>query len=274
MEENNLINKEELATKETTEIIKEKAKNQMPIVSAIIVAGVLIAGAILLRGSSLPTQTNPQGNGIPVTTTTLAPVSATDRILGDSKAKVTLVMYEDFQCVFCGAVSGLQPNQPDIAAAIQYLKQKVDPNWTPFMPVVDNYVKNGEVQLVFRDYPFLGPESITAAEAARCAGDQGKFWDYENYLFAHQGGENKGAFSNPNLESFAKTLGLDATTFNKCLESGKYAQAVADSKTEGDAAGVTGTPKGFILVNGKISSVIDGAEPASMVTPKIEAALK
>jgi len=121
-------------------------------------------------------------------------------------------------------------------------------------------VKNGEVKLVFRDYPFLGPESITAAEAARCAGDQGKFWDYDNYLFAHQGGENKGAFSNPNLEAFAKTLSLNTTTFNQCLESGKYAQAVADSKTEGTNAGVTGTPKGYILKDGKIVGTIDGAE--------------
>jgi protein-disulfide isomerase len=271
MEENNLINKEELATKETTEIIKEKAKNQMPIVSAIIVAGVLIAGAILLRGSSLPTQTNPQGNGIPVTTTTLAPVSATDRILGDSKAKVTLVMYEDFQCVFCGAISGLQP---DTTPLIQSLKQR-DPTWTPFMQnVINNYVKNGNVLLVYRDYAFLGSESVQSAEAARCAGDQGKFWEYHDYLFAHQGEENKGNFSNPNLESYAKNLGLNTGTFNTCLESGKYAQAVTDSKAEGDAAGVTGTPKGFILKDGAIATTIDGAESYTTVKQKLDNALK
>jgi len=250
--------------------------NQKPIVSAIIIAGVLIAGAILLRGGKPATSLNTQanGSGIPVTTGTLAPVSSTDRTIGNPNAKVTLVMYEDFQCVFCGAVSGSRPDQIDIAAAIQYLKQKVDPNWAPFMPVVMDYVQKGSIRLVYRDWAFLGPESVQSAEAARCAGDQGKFWEYHDYLFAHQNGENKGAFSNPNLESFAKTLGLQTTTFNKCLESGKYAQAVADSKTEGANAGVTGTPKGFILKDGKIVDIIDGAEPASTVTAKIDSALK
>lgn len=249
---------------------KRLKSNQMPIISAIILAAVIIAGAILLRNGK-PTSGNAgtTSGGIPVTTATLAPVGPNDRTQGNTNAKVTLIMYEDFQCVFCGAVSGLQSNTP----AIQYLL-KSDPSWTPFMPVVNNYVKNGEVKLVYRDYPFLGPESIQSAEAARCAGDQGKFWDYNNYLFAHQGEENKGTFSNPNLESFAKILSLNTSTFNQCLESGKYAQAVADSKTEGDAAGVTGTPKGFILVNGKIVSTIDGAEDATSVKQKLDAALK
>ena len=247
--------------------------NTNTIVSAIIIVAFVIAGAILLRGSKPPTLQNLQANnnGITVSTATLAPVSAQDRTMGNPNAKVTIVMYEDFQCVFCGAVSGLQP---DTNAAIQYLKQKVDPSWTAFMPVILDYVKNGSVQFVYRDYPFLGPESIEAAEAARCAGDQGKFWEYHDYLFAHQTGENKGAFSNPNLESFAKTLGLQTADFNKCLEGGKYAQAVADSKTEGANAGVTGTPKGFILKNGALVSTIDGAEPATMVKQKIDAALK
>ncbi|MFZ1019745.1 MAG: thioredoxin domain-containing protein [Minisyncoccia bacterium] len=246
--------------------------NQNGIVGAIIVAGVLIAGAILLKGSHSPTQVNPSagGNGIPITTTALAPVGPTDRTLGNPNAKVALVMYEDFQCVYCGAISGSQPNTP----LIQSLKQN-DPTWTPFMPeIVNNYVKNGSVLLVYRDYAFLGPESAEAAQAARCAGDQGQFWEYHDYLFAHQKGENQGAFSNPNLESFAKILGLNTINFNQCLDSGKYAQAVAASKAEGDAAGVTGTPKGFILVNGKVVSTIDGAEPWSTVQPKIDAALK
>ena len=190
--------------------------------------------------------------------------------MGNPNAKVTLVMYEDFQCVFCGAVSGSQSNTP----AIQYLL-KNDPSWTPFMPVVMNYVKNGSIQFVYRDYPFLGPESTRAAEAARCAEDQGQFWQYHDYLFAHQGEENKGTFSDPNLESFAKTLGLNTIDFNNCLSSNKYGQAVADSKTEGDTAGVTGTPKGFILINNnKLVATIDGAESAPMVQQKLDAALK
>jgi protein-disulfide isomerase len=245
--------------------------NQNAVVSAIVIAGVLIAGAILLRGNKPSAPTNApanNGNGIPITI--LAPVGPGDRIIGNPQAKVALVMYEDFQCVFCGAVSGSLSNTP----AIQYLL-KNDPHWTAFMPVVMNYEKKGNIQFVYRDYPFLGQESIRAAEAARCAEDQSQFWQYHDYLFAHQGEENKGTFSDSNLKSFAKDLNLNTADFNNCLDSNKYAQAVADSKNEGDKAGVTGTPKGFILINNnEIASTIDGAESAPTVQQKLDNALK
>ena len=239
-----------------------------PIVGAIILAGVLIAGAILLKGNSAPAPQNALNNG--TVATTLAPISAQDRTLGNPQAKVALVLYEDFQCPFCAAVNGVQSNP----ALIQSLKQQ-DPSWTPFMPgVMNDYVNKGTALFVYRDYAFLGPESIRASQAADCANDQGKFWEYHDYLYAHQKGENQGNFSDPNLKSFAQTLGLNTTAFNQCLDGNKYAQAVADSKVAGDKAGVTGTPKGFILVNGKIVSTIDGAESYSTVKQKIDAALK
>ena len=270
MEENNVENKEKM----TSEIVEEKAvnlaskdNNYKSIVSAIIVAGVLIAGAILLRGGKSPTEgTLPAANngaGIPVTTTSLAPVGAGDRTLGNANAKVTLVMYEDFQCPWCGKF---------VNESEQVIRNK--------------YVKNGSVLLVYRDFAFLGgfvkpyvlanDESINAAEAARCAGDQGQFWQYHDYLFSHQNpnGEDQGTFAITNLESFAKTLGLNTNTFNQCLTTNKYAEAVANSKTEGGNAGVTGTPKGFILVNGKVVDTIDGYLPLTAVTAKLDAALK
>ncbi len=250
------------------------------IVGAIIIVGVLIAGAILLRGSSAPK--NPQTNGkevsattgIPVTTATLAPVSKEDRTLGSPNAKVTLIMYEDFQCPFCGAVTGLELNSPSMKPVMDYLR-KNDPTWTPFMPeIINNYVKNGQVLFVYRDFTFLGPESVKASEAARCAGDQGKFWEYYDYLYSHQNGENKGGFADPKLKSFAKELNLNTSDFDKCLDSGKYTEAVMDSNKEGSTAGVTGTPKGFILRDGKIAGTIEGGESLSTVKPKIDAALK
>ncbi|MEK7539283.1 MAG: DsbA family protein [Patescibacteria group bacterium] len=251
--------------------IENKSKNsQQQIVGAILVVGVLIAGAILLKGSkSSETIAVPvNNNGVPITT--LAPVGTADRTLGNPQAKVTLILYEDFQCPFCGAVSGLVSNTD----AIKYLKEKVDPNWTPFMPLINEHIKKGDVQFVYRDWAFLGPESIKSAEATRCAGDQGKFWEYHDYLYGHQNGENQGSFSDPNLKSFAKKLGLNSSSFDKCLDENKYAQAVADSKTEGTSAGVTGTPKGFILRDKKVVSTIDGAESFTIVKQKIESALK
>lgn len=248
--------------------IEKKSKNsQQQIAGAIIIAGIIIAGAVLLKGSNAPTSQNGNDNGIPLTT--LAPVGIDDKTLGNPKAKITLVLYEDFQCPFCGAVSGLASD----TEAIQYLK-KIDPSWTPFMTGVNEYVKKGDVRFVYRDWAFLGPESTKSAEAARCAGDQGKFWEYHDYLYAHQNGENKGNFSDPRLKFFAKDLGLNTALFDKCLDENKYAQAVALSKTEGSKAGVNGTPKGFILRKGKIVATIDGAESWTTVKPKIDAALK
>jgi protein-disulfide isomerase len=248
------------------ENIVKKDNNSQQIVGAIIIVGILIAGAILLRGN-LPQRSVNNNNGISLTT--LTPVNKDDRTLGNPKAKITIILYEDFQCPFCGAVSGLTSDTD----AIKYLK-KIDPNWTPFMPTINEYIKNGDINFVYRDWAFLGTESIKSAEAARCASLQGKFWEYHDYLYAHQNGENKGGFSDVNLKAFAKNLNLNTTTFNQCFDSGKYTQAIADSKNEGISAGITGTPKGFILRDNKFVGTIDGAESGTTVKQKIDAALK
>lgn len=246
-----------------------KKENRFSIPLAIIVAGAIIAGALLLKGSTPPKSGDGASNngtqaGEP------APVTDKDITKGNPKAGVSLILYTDFQCPFCGAVSGLMPAD---AQLIKIMKQR-DSNWSPFMPEVMNYIKDGKVLFVYRDYAFLGSESLRSSEAARCAGDQGKFWEYHDYLYSHQNGENEGAFSDANLKTFAKNLGLDANSFDTCLDSNKYAQAITDSKSEGDKAGVTGTPKGFILKDGKVVGTIDGAESAQTVKAKLESALK
>ena len=220
MEESNTENSLENKPK------KDKNDSQKQIAGAIIVAGIIIAGAILLKGNT----TLPANNAQNVTTITLAPVGPQDRTIGNPQAKVTLVLYEDFQCPFCGKF--FQESEQNIR---------------------DTYVKDGKVEFVYRDFPFLGPESTQAAEAARCAEDQGKFWEYHDYLFSHQNGENQGNFVDSKLENFAKNLGLDSSSFNQCLSTGKYAQVVANSKNEASTAGVTGTPKGFLVTSKDIS---------------------
>jgi protein-disulfide isomerase len=247
MEENNEI-------KETKEV-KVISVDPKQIAGAIILAGVIIAGAILLKGNI------PAGGGYPVptpgtgtvapTAINLAPITDKDHVLGNEDAKVTIVMYEDFQCPFCG----------------RFFKDSET-------PIRDTYVNSGQVRLVYRDFAFLGPESTGAAEAARCAGEQGKFWEYHDYLFTHQNGENLGNFADPYLESFSQTLGLSVATFNQCLTSNRYEAAVAEETQAGKDAGVTGTPKGFILRGDKVVDTIDGAIPYASVKVKIDAALK
>ncbi len=115
----------------------------------------------------------------------LVPVSAADFSQGSDSAPVVLIEYADFQCPFCG----------------RFFRDTE-------MSLINDYVAQGKIKFVYRDFTFLGEESRWAAEAARCAGDQGKFWEYHDYLYNHQSGENQGAFSLDNLKSFAKTLGL------------------------------------------------------------------
>ena len=78
------------------------------------------------------------------------------------------------------------------------------------------------------DFAFLGQESFWAANAARCAGEQGKFWEYHDYLYNSQRGENQGAFSKNNLKSFAGALNLDGGKFNACLDSEKYSEEIIE----------------------------------------------
>ena len=106
------------------------------------------------------------------------------------------------------------------------------------------------------NFAFLGDESQWAAEAAECAGDQDAYWEYHDYLFSHQNGENQGAFSKDNLKKFAVELKLDTQAFNECMDSGKYTQLITDQTDFARQLGVQSTPS--FLVNGQ---GVVGAQP-------------
>lgn len=154
----------------------------------------------------------------------LAPADA--HALGPADAPVTIVEFADFQCPFCR----------DFALVMQ-------------PQIIKDYVDTGKVRFIYRHLAFLGNESVRAAEASECAGDQGKFWEYHDTLFENWGGENVGAFSDANLVAFATPLGLDTPTFTACLDSGRYAQRVQDEKKAAGDLGVTSTPT--IFINGE-----------------------
>lgn len=155
--------------------------------------------------------------------------------LGDKNAKVKVVEFADFQCPFC------ERWFKDVEASL-----------------IKDYVNTGKVQFAFRQYAFLGQESTWAAQASECANEQGKFWDYHNYLYDHQGGENSGAFTKDKLIGFAQTLGLNTDQFSSCVNSDKYAKNVSDDLSAGQKVGVNGTPATF--VNGQL---VVGAQPFS-----------
>lgn len=108
---------------------------------------------------------------------------------------------------------------------------------------MQEYIKTGKVRYVFRDLPLvqIHPHAFKAAEAANCAGEQGKFWEMHNRLF-----ENTRALAPANLTQYAQALGLDGAKFAQCLESGKHAAEVRKDMSDAAAAQVGGTP-GFII---------------------------
>ena len=130
------------------------------------------------------------------------------------------------------------------------------------------YVDEGKVQMVFKHFAFLGPESQWAAVASECAADQGKFWEYHDKLYNSQQGENQGAFNKDKLIAFGEELGLDAITFAACVnDEATLARVQADTE-EGQQLGVRGTPNFFI--NGR---PLSGALPFEQFQQVIEQAL-
>ena len=156
--------------------------------------------------------------------------------LGPAAAPVTIVEFSDFQCPFC---------------------KQVVPTLTQ---VRSRYGE--KVKLVYRDFPIDGlhPQARKAAEAARCAQDQGKFWEYHDALFA-----DSPKLSPEQLTTYAEHVGLDLPSFGRCLASGTHAAAVQKSLDEGIRLGVTGTPAFFI--NGELLS---GAQPVESFARVIE----
>jgi protein-disulfide isomerase len=154
-------------------------------------------------------------------------------------------MFGDFQCPVCGEFAR-----------------------TSEQALVSQYVNTGKVKFVWRDFAWIGDESYLSAQAARCAGQQGQFWAYHDYLFAHQRGENLGTFSQPNLVGFAASLGLESDAFGKCMNSGVEPKAVQASIRYAVGLGIDVTPA--FVVNGELHI---GAPPASRLNAFVDSYL-
>jgi protein-disulfide isomerase len=117
--------------------------------------------------------------------------------------------------------------------------------------IKQRYIDTGQVKLIWHDFPWIGDESRQAAQAARCAGAQGaeRFWEYHDYLYHHQRGENLGQFASPNLKAFAVELGFDSARFDTCLDAGAELPGLRQAFQDGRQFGITGTP--FFLIAGQ-----------------------
>ncbi len=136
--------------------------------------------------------------------------------------------------------------------------------------IAPQYIDSGKVKVVYHNFAVLGQESTWAAEAADCAGDQGKFWDYATYLLENQAGENQGAFTKDKLKQFARTLKIaDTATFDQCLDSDKYLASVQGEVGQGQAQGVRATPTFFIA-----GQKYEGMIPADQLTKLLDSLTK
>lgn len=198
--------------------------NYFTIPLAIIIAGAMISGAVLLSNNknqknqirNLPNQLQEEED-----LSKIYSVSPDDDPRqGEAKSKVTIIEFSDFQCPFCKKA----------------------------LPTVKKILKNyqGQIEFVYRDFPLdFHKQAQNAAEAAQCANEQNKFWEYHDLLFEKQ---NEWAKSE-GLEFFkkyAQELKLEMEKFNRCLEGHKYKEEVEKDLKDGEEVEVSGTPTFFI----------------------------
>jgi protein-disulfide isomerase len=156
------------------------------------------------------------------------------RKCGLDAAPVKIVEFSDYQCPFCRRF--VDVTEPGLES---------------------EYIQKGLVQLEFHNLAITAGnappdknEATLAAEAAECANDQGRFWEYHYRLYAEQQGENRGAFLPERLKQFATDLGLDRGEFDACLDSHKHIDLIDGERDEAAEAGVRATPS--FLLNGKL----------------------
>lgn len=181
-------------------------------------------------------------------------------VKGDEDSKVTVIVFSDPSCPFCGAAAGTA------ADVVAYMKQR-SPNWEPAVPgIIKEYVDTGKARIAFKYFPGHG-KGQDAMEMMWCADEQGKFWEMHDVVFANQKLMESGDVAG--LKTAAETVsGLDKDKFETCVAGEKYRDRYGADTQEGQAAGVEGTPAFF--VNGIL---ISGAQPFSALKQAIDAEL-
>lgn len=234
-------------------------KNTMAIPGAIIIAGVIIAGAVLLSGgkpSNSNMATNPQPQVVAKESGDLEkmkPVTAEDHIRGDINAPVKIVEYSDTECPFC---------------------KRFHPT---MQQVMDEYGKDGKVAWVYRHFPLdsLHSKARKEAEATECAAELGgndKFWAYLDRLMEVTPANN--GLDPVELPKIAKFVGLDENKFNECLASGKYVQKIEEHVQNAVATGGNGTPWSIVVSAKGKKYPLSGAQPYTSVKQLIDIALQ
>ncbi len=208
---------------------RQKRARQQRLALILGTGGVIVLLALLVVVPQVQRANQPVGTIVPITPQVYP--DANGASMGNPNAPVKVVAYEDFQCPSC-----------------RIYTEQVE------SMLIQNEIKNGQVYYQFRNFPIIDRSSTTkeshqAANAALCAADQGKFWEYHGMLYANQEGENVGSFTDKRLQAFAQTLGLNMSEFNSCFSADTHQNQIDADYQAGQQAGVTGTPS--VFVNGK-----------------------
>jgi protein-disulfide isomerase len=222
------------------ELLRERRRREEKRKRGIFIGGIVVIALIIAAVLIYSSLQSSQPENITMITPSAVP-NPQGLSMGDPNAPIKVSEFADFQCPAC----------------MLFATQEE----TTF---VNTYVATGKVYFTYLPFSFLDDrdtrnppllESHAAAEAAFCAGDQNKFWEYHDILFANQTGENIGDFTAKRLTAFAQALGLDMSQFNACYTNGKYRQQVIDDYNLGMKDNVSQTPS--FLVNGTLVTQVD-----------------
>ena len=158
-------------------------------------------------------------------------------IMGNPNAPITILEWGDYQCTFC----------------YKFHQNSLD-------TIKEDFVKTGEVKIIFKDFPLNGFDSKLAAEATYCAQDQNKYWEYHDELYKNWGGERTGWITQESLNKFAITIDLNLKEFNDCLDNHTYKDRVNTHYQFGKELGIDATPS-FLVFNGEKIIKIRGNQP-------------
>ncbi len=230
--------------------MEDKKKRDYLLPASILLAAVLVAGALIYstgaKNSDLEKQAANVQQAVQKPT---GPEIDDNVVLGDPQSPVTVFIFSDYQCPFCG----------------RFFEQTE-------LPIRQNYVSTNKVKMVYKSLAFLGPESTAAAEAAECAKDQGSFWQYHDALFEAEikdGQENNGNLNKELFRNIASDLNMDVDEFLSCYDSQKYADAINKDMDEAVLLmDRVSTPTVFIN-----DMIVQGAQPYSVFSQIIDDAL-
>jgi len=218
---------------------RQKARSAQRRTIFIVVAVSVLAVVGIIAGANWYQNSQPVGEVIGITERQLPMKDGAPYVdmngIGDPNAPVKIEVFEDFQCPACQGYS--ETTESQILSQMRTL------------------IEEGKVYYTFRHYPFIDDrmatkESDQAASAAMCAGEQGKFWEMHDIIFANWNSENQGAYADRRLVAFAEKIGLEMTSWQACFDENRYRQEIQADFSEGVRRGVSGTPA--VFVNGQI----------------------